>query len=137
MSAEQAGQGREHRNRQGETLFIDARNMGSMVDRTHKELTNEDIAEITRTYHAWRGESKDGNYEDVAGYCKSGTIEEIQKNDYVLTPGRYVGVEDEEDDGIPFEDKMTDLSKTLYKQMAEGKQLDKAIRENLKVLGYE
>ena len=137
MSAEQAGQGREHRNRQGETLFIDARNMGSMVDRTHKELTNEDIAEITRTYHDWRGESKDGNYEDVAGYCKSGTIEEIQKNDYVLTPGRYVGVEDEEDDGIPFEDKMTDLSKTLYKQMAEGKQLDKAIRENLKVLGYE
>jgi type I restriction enzyme M protein len=129
--------GRNHRNREGETLFIDARNMGTMVDRTHKELTTEDIAHIAQTYHAWRGEAKDGTYEDVAGYCKAASLEDIQKNDYVLTPGRYVGVAEEEDDGIPFEEKMTALSKTLFEQMEESVQLDKVICENLKVLGYE
>ena len=87
-----------YRNREGETLFIDARNMGEMVDRTHKELTTADIDEITRTYHAWRGEEKDGDYEDIAGYCKAASLEEIKANDYVLTPGRYVGVAEEEDD---------------------------------------
>lgn len=131
------GNGRDMRDRQGETLFIDARNMGAMVDRTHKELTTDDIAEITRTYHAWRGESKDGTYEDVAGYCKGATLDDIQKNDYVLTPGRYVGVAEEEDDGIPFEEKMTDLSQTLFAQMEEAEKLDAVIRENLKSLGYE
>ena len=128
---------RNHRNREGETLFIDARNMGTMVDRTHKELTKEDIAAISKTYHAWRGESKDGEYADEAGYSKSATLAEIQKNDYVLTPGRYVGVAEEEDDGIPFETKMTELTETLFAQMAESQNLDKAIRENLKTLGYE
>ncbi|MGQ1891179.1 class I SAM-dependent DNA methyltransferase [Thermophagus sp. OGC60D27] len=125
------------RNRQGETLFIDARNMGTMVDRTHKELTDDDIAEITKTYHAWRGEKKDGDYKDIAGFCKSATIEDIKKNDYVLTPGRYVGIAEEEDDGVPFEEKMTELSQTLFAQMNEAADLDKTIRENLKVLGYE
>lgn len=126
-----------YRNREGETLFIDARNMGTMVDRTHKELTTEDIAEITRTYHAWRGEEKDGDYEDVAGYCKAASLEDIKANDYVLTPGRYVGVAEEEDDGIPFEDKMKDLTTLLTEQMSQSEQLDKDIKENLKLLGYE
>lgn len=125
------------RDRQGETLFIDARNMGTMLDRTHKELTDDDIAEITKTYHAWRGEKKDGEYEDIAGYCKSATLEDIKKNDYVLTPGRYVGIVEEEDDGIPFEDKMTELSQTLFAQMDEASDLDQTICKNLKVLGYE
>lgn len=129
--------GQERRDRQGETLFIDARNMGTMVDRTHKELTEEDLALITKTYHAWRGESKDGDYEDVAGFCKSASLEDIQKNDFVLTPGRYVGVAEEEDDGIPFEEKMTELSNTLFAQMEKSEKLDAEIRKNLKVLGYD
>ena len=226
-----------YRNREGETLFIDARSMGTMVDRTHKELTDDDIAEITRTYHAWRSEpdrqleKKYGDYEDIAGYCKAASLEDIQKNDYVLTPGRYVGVAEEEDDlpapipgkffvyvikcanesyyigqtenlkkrweqhvkgqgadwtkkhppiyiphhevvdsreaavarekelkttsgrrwikeqiakgtarqagGIPFEDKMGSLTQLLKEQMSQSEQLDAAIQENLKLLGYE
>ncbi|WP_417738966.1 N-6 DNA methylase [Rosistilla oblonga] len=119
-----------------ETLFIDARNHGTMVDRTHKELTEADIAEIARTYHAWRGEAKDGDYVDKPGFCKSSTLAEIQANDHVLTPGRYVGAAAIEDDGIPFETKMTDLTTTLYQQMEEAKKLDKAIQKNLEALGY-
>jgi type I restriction enzyme M protein len=137
VSAEIAGEGREKRNREGETLFIDARNMGTMVDRVHKELTAEDLKQITKTYHAWRGESKDGTYADEAGYCKSSTLEDIVKNDYVLTPGRYVGVVEEEDDGISFEEKMTELSQTLFVQMEDAEKLDVEIRANLKLLGYE
>jgi type I restriction enzyme M protein len=110
--------------------------MGSMIDRTHKELTAEDIGEIARTYHAWRGEAKDGSYEDVPGFCKAATLEEIKGNDFVLTPGRYVGAAEIEDDGIPFEEKMGELSKTLYRQMAEAGALDEVIRGNLAVLGY-
>jgi len=125
-----------HRNRQGETLFIDARNLGTMIDRTHKELTSDDIAKIARTYHAWRGEAKDGSYEDVAGFCKAATLNEIKANDYVLTPGRYVGAADIEDDGVLFEEKMAELTQTLYRQMAESEKLDAVIRENLEVLGY-
>jgi len=124
------------RDRVGETLFIDARNHGTMVDRTHKELTEADIAEIARTYHSWRGEAKDGEYEDKPGFCKSSTLADIQANDYVLTPGRYVGAAAIEDDGIPFETKMNDLTATLYQQMEEAQKLDKAIRKNLEALGY-
>lgn len=124
------------RQRIGETLFIDARNHGTMVDRTHKELTEADIAEIAQTYHAWRGEPKDGEYEDRPGFCKSSTLEEIKANDYVLTPGRYVGAGAIEDDGIPFETKMTELTTTLYQQMEDAENLDKAIRKNLEALGY-
>ncbi|MBD3668549.1 MAG: type I restriction-modification system subunit M [Kangiella sp.] len=124
------------RNRQGETLFIDARNMGTMISRVHKELTTDDLAKIARTYHAWRGEKKDGKYKDEAGFCKSATLEEIAKNDYVLTPGRYVGAAEVEDDGIPFEVKMKELSQTLYQQMKEAEELDKTIRNNLEELGY-
>jgi type I restriction enzyme M protein len=131
------GEGEQYlRNRKGEVLFIDARNMGSMVDRTHKELTAEDIAEIARTYHAWRGEAKDGGYEDVPGFCKAATLAEIKGNDYVLTPGRYVGAAEIEDDGVPFEEKMAELTQTLYRQMDESEKLDAVIRENLEGLGY-
>jgi len=125
-----------HRGRQGETLFIDARSMGTMTDRTHKELTSDDIAKIARTYHSWRGEVKDGSYADVAGFCKAATLDEIKANDYVLTPGRYVGAADIEDDGVPFEEKMAELTQTLYRQMAESEKLDAVIRENLEALGY-
>ncbi|MCK5893643.1 MAG: type I restriction-modification system subunit M [Endozoicomonadaceae bacterium] len=131
----------ERRERKGETLFIDARQMGSMISRTHKELTSDDLAKIAGSYHAWRGEAQDGSgtlakYEDIAGYCKSATLADLKANDYVLTPGRYVGAAEIEDDGIPFEDKMTELSQTLYAQMKEAKTLDSAIRQNLEVLGY-
>jgi type I restriction enzyme M protein len=133
------------RNRQGETLFIDARKMGVLIDRVHRELTEEDINQITRTYHAWRGEPGDaqrGNhkeypYQDIPGFCKSASLAEIRANNYVLTPGRYVGIEDEEDDGIPFEEKMEQLTATLSEQMKASQELDDLIRENLKGLGYD
>ena len=130
-----------YRGRQGETLFIDARQMGSMASRIHKELSNDDLAKIAGTYHAWRGEAQDGSgelapYQDVAGYSKSASLDDIKANDYVLTPGRYVGAAEIADDGILFEDKMTDLSQTLYQQMKEAQNLDAAIKQNLKVLGY-
>ncbi|MDB4372726.1 type I restriction-modification system subunit M [Mariniblastus sp.] len=127
------------RTRTGETLFIDARNHGTMLDRTHKELTDEDIAEITDTYHRWRGEPAEAEseqYADRPGFCKSATLEDIKANDYVLTPGRYVGAAPLEDDGIPFETKMTELTTTLYQQMEEAEKLDSAIRKNLEALGY-
>lgn len=131
------GQGESnYRDRTGETLFIDARNMGSMIDRTHKELTTEDIATIARMYHAWRGEAKDGEYEDKPGFCKAATLADIQANDYVLTPGRYVGAAPLEDDGVPFEAKMAELTQTLYRQMAESEKLDRVIKQNLAGLGY-
>ncbi|CAG9000601.1 MAG: hypothetical protein CENE_02601 [Candidatus Celerinatantimonas neptuna] len=137
-----------YRNRQQQTLFIDAREMGSMIDRVHKELTVADIALIADTYHAWRsdadelkariarGESKVEAYADQAGFCKSATLDAIKANDYVLTPGRYVGAAAIEDDGIPFESKMRDLSQTLYRQMNQAEELDQAIRANLEALGY-
>ena len=127
---------RGFRDRQGETLFIDARKMGTLVDRVHRDLSDDDIAEISRTYHAWRGDEKDGVYEDKPGFCKSTTLEEIKSHDYVLTPGRYVGAAELEDDGIPFEEKMTELSATLYKQMREGTELNVVIRKNLEILGF-
>ena len=127
---------RTFRDRQGETLFIDARKMGTLLDRVHRELSEEEIGEIARTYHAWRGEEKDGHYEDKAGFCKSTLLEEIKSHDYVLTPGRYVGAAELEDDGIPFEEKMAELSTILYRQMREGAELDDIIRNNLEVLGY-
>lgn len=127
---------RGFRNRQGETLFIDARKMGSLIDRTHRELSSEEITEIGRTYHAWRGEKKDGDYEDKPGFCKSATLDDIKSHHYVLTPGRYVGAEAIVDDGIPFEEKMAELSDTLYEQMRESIELDAVIRKNLEVLGY-
>jgi len=127
---------RGFRARHGETLFIDARKMGHLIDRTHRELTEEDIAKIANTYHAWRGEKDGGEYEDVAAFCKSATLNEIEAHGHVLTPGRYVGAEEIEDDGVPFEEKMAELSAELYEQMAKAEELDAAIRQNLEVLGY-
>ena len=117
-------------------LFIDARKMGQMVDRTHRELTDEEIARIADTYHAWRGEKEAGEYKDVPGFCKSATLEEIRKHGYVLTPGRYVGAEAAEDDGEPFEEKMKRLVAQLREQQAEARRLDEAIWRNIKELGY-
>jgi len=125
------------RDRRGQTLFIDARKMGVLIDRVHRELTPEDIARITEIYHAWRGDSGAGKYEDVPGFCKSVTIEGISKNGYVLTPGRYVGAEAREDDGEPFEEKMQKLTVKLDEQFGESARLEAEIRANLKGLGYD
>ncbi len=124
------------RNRRGETLFIDARKMGTLIDRVHRDLTEEDIARISSTYHAWRGEKEAGEYADVPGFCKSASVEEIRKNGFVLTPGRYVGAEDVVDDGEPFEEKMGRLAAKLGEQFAESDRLEGEIAGNLKGLGY-
>jgi type I restriction enzyme M protein len=107
-----------------------------MADRTHKDLTDDDIARIATTYHAWRGEQDAGEYADIAGFCKSAPIEEVRKHSHVLTPGRYVGAEAVEDDGEPFEENMKRLIATLREQQAEAAKLDAVIAANLKELGY-
>lgn len=127
--------GRPLRDRRGETLFIDARSMGTMVDRTHREITAEDADRIAGVYHAWRGDGE-GDYEDVAGFCKAVPTAEIAAQGYVLTPGRYVGLAEQEDDGEPFEEKMERLVAELQAQFAEGARLEAQIRENLRRLGY-
>ena len=124
------------RDRRGSVLFIDARKLGRMVDRTHRELTDEDIARIAATYHAWRGEKDAGEYADVPGFCRSAPLDEVRKHDHVLTHGRYVGAEPQEDDGEPFDAKMKRLADTLRAQQAEAAKLDAAIAANLKELGY-
>ena len=153
---------RNRKNRQssgkhGEILFIDARKLGRMVDRTHRELTDADITRIADTYHAWRnhlpspsqgeshpppsplkgegrGEGAD-SYADIPGFCKSASLAEVRKHGYVLTPGRYVGAEAQEDDGEPFEDKMQRLVAQWRGQQAEATKLDVAIEANLQKLG--
>jgi type I restriction enzyme M protein len=129
------GRGKKMRNRQNETLFIDARKLGTLVDRVHRDLSDEDIAKIAETYHRWRGDGA-GKYEDVAGFCKSATTAEIAAHQFVLTPGRYVGAEEVEDDGEPFDEKLKRLVATLEEQFAEGARLEKEIRKNLRGLGY-
>jgi type I restriction enzyme M protein len=124
------------RDRRGQVLFIDARKLGRLVDRTHRELTDEDVARIAYTYHAWRGEREAAEYADVPGFCKSATLEAVRKHGHVLTPGRYVGAEAQEDDGEPFDEKMKRLTTTLREQQAEAAKLDAAIAANLKELGY-
>ncbi len=128
--------GGPYRDRTGEILFIDARKMGRMVDRTHRELTDDDISSIADTYHAWRGQDEAGQYADVAGFCKSATLDEVRKQDYMLTPGRYVGVEPKPDGGESFADKMTRLTAQWREQQAEAAQLDAAIESNLRSLGF-
>lgn len=125
------------RDRRGQTLFIDARKMGTMIDRVHRELTDDDICKIADTYHAWRGD-KDckAKYEDVPGFCKSTTLDDIRHHSYILTPGRYVGAAEVEDDGEPFEEKMSRLTAELKKQMEEGAKLDKLIWANMGDIGY-
>jgi len=124
------------RDRRGETLFIDARKLGSMVDRVHRELSDDDLVKIAGTYHAWRGDKDAGDYADVAGFCKVARLDEIRKHGHVLTPGRFVGAEVAEDDGEAFEDKMRRLAATLREQGTEAARLDAAITANLKELGY-
>lgn len=134
--------GRGMRDRRGEILFIDARKLGVMADRTHRELTDADIARIADTYHAWRGEAvgpesmlADG-YRDIPGFCKSVGLDEVRKHGHVLNPGRYVGAEAVEDDGEPFEEKMSRLVSKLREQQAESARLDAEITRILKELGY-
>jgi type I restriction-modification system DNA methylase subunit len=124
------------RDRRGHVLFIDARKLGRLVDRTHRELTDEEVARIARTYHAWRGEQDAGPYQDIPGFCTSAALKEIRQHGHVLTPGRYVGAEAQEDDGEPFDEKMKRLTATLREQMAEARKLDAAIEVNLKGLGH-
>ncbi len=147
------------RDRRKQTLFIDARKMGTLIDRVHRELTDADLAKIVGTYHAWRGDSdftrsrgehgedkskseplrasaSPREYLDVPGFCKSATTDEIAAHGHVLTPGRYVGAEEVEDDGEPFDEKMPRLVAELSVQFGESAKLEKAIRTNLKGIGY-
>ena len=124
------------RDRRGRVLFIDARKLGTMLDRVHRELAAEDIQNIAGTYHSWRGDANSGKYEDVAGSCRDAPLDEIRTHGHVLTPGRYVGAEEAEDDGEPFERKMKRLTAILQEQFAESARLERAIRQNLKGLGY-
>ncbi len=125
------------RDRRGKILFIDARKLGAMADRTHKEFTDVDIARISGAYHAWRGD-KDSKrkYKDELGFCKSVDLAEIGKHGHILTPGRYVGAEAVEDDGEPFDGKMKRLVATLREQQVQAVKLDAAIGVNLKALGF-
>jgi type I restriction enzyme M protein len=125
------------RDRRGQTLFIDARAMGSLIDRTHRVLTDDDIGRIAGTYHAWKGDAPDAAYDDVAGFCKAAQLPEIRGHGYVLTPGRYVGAAEVEDDGEPFAEKMARLTAELRAQMDAAAELDAQIWANLEGLGYE
>ena len=122
-----------NKKQKGKTLFIDCRNLGTMVTRKLRELSEEDIGKIASTYHNYKN---DENYEDIAGFCKVATTDEIKENNFVLTPGRYVGTEEIEDDGIPFEEKMADLTSKLAEQMQEGARLDEEIKKVLGAIGY-
>lgn len=123
------------RDRSNEILFIDARKLGTMINRRNKELSDADIQKITSTYHNWR--NLKGQYDDIAGFCKAADIQEVINNNYVLMPGRYVGSEEEEDDGILFGDKIAGLTTKLAEQLSMGHSLEVEIRENLKSIGYE
>jgi type I restriction enzyme M protein len=138
--------GNKNRDRKGEVLFIDASEMGEMINRRNRKLTDDDIMKIANTYHEWKklpsphtplpkGEGKQG-YQDIQGFCKSATLAEIEKHKYVLTPGRYVGIPDEEDDGIPFEVKRDELMIELGSELAEAEILDQEIREQLAKVGF-
>ena len=134
----------KRRNRKGETLFIDARKLGTMIDRVHRELTAEEIQRLADTYHAWRGDlqicnpkSRISDYKDIPGFCRSATKAEIAEHGYVLTPGRYVGAEEVEDDDEPFEEKMQRLTRELAGQFAESTRLEVSIRQSLAGLGLD
>jgi type I restriction enzyme M protein len=130
------GNGR-FRDRRGETLFIDARKLGTMIDRTHRDFTDEDVARIAGTYHAWRGDPKAGKYEDVPGFCFCAQKEDVEKHGFVLTPGRFVGAEEEEGEDEPVAHKLAQLTTRLEGQFAEGAKLEAAIRSKLKGLVHE
>jgi type I restriction enzyme M protein len=128
--------GGRFRDRRGEVLFVDARSLGRMVDRTHRELTDDELARIAGAYRAWRGEPGAGEYADVPGFCRSTALEEIRQHGHVLTPGRYVGREAVQDDGEPFAERMTRLAGEWRAQQAEAARLDAQIEANLKALGF-
>ena len=123
------------KDRTGKTLFIDARNMGEMIDRRHRVLTDKEINKIASTYHAYRGEN--GEYKNIPGFCKEAILEDIKENDYILTPGRYVGFEEVEEDFEVFEEKMKKLTKELSESFEESKKLEEEIRKNLKSIEFE
>jgi type I restriction enzyme M protein len=127
--------GNKKRNRAGEVLFIDASEMGYMLNRRNRTFADEDIAKIAGTYQQWK--RKEGDYQDIKGFCKSATLTDIEKHNFVLTPGRYVGIPDEEDDGVPFEEKMAELTQELGEQMQEGQQLDEEIKRQLAKVGFK
>ena len=124
------------RDRRSTVLFIECRNMGQLVDRTHRELTDDEIQRISQTYHAWRGEQGAGDYHDIPGFCKSVSIDEIRENGHVLTPARYVGAQPQEDDKEPFDDKMQRLVAQMRSLQSHSAKLDASIERNLKELGY-
>jgi type I restriction enzyme M protein len=126
----------KRRDRRGQTLFIDARKLGSLIDRVHRELTDADLLKIVSSYHAWRGDQDAGSYKDAPGFCKSATTTEIAAHGHVLTPGRYVGAEEFEDDGEPFEEKMVRLVAELNGQFTESAKLEEVIVVMLRGLGY-
>ena len=128
--------GGSFRDRRGEILFIDARRLGAMVDRTHRELNGDDIARIATTYQAWRSADSAGDYCDIPGYCRSAPLDEVRKYGHVLTPGRYVGAEAQVDDGEPFDVKMRRLVAQLREQQKKGAELDAAIAANLDALRF-
>ncbi|HPT29897.1 MAG TPA: class I SAM-dependent DNA methyltransferase [bacterium] len=132
ISRKRTGNG--DRKRTGEILFIDASEVGHMSDKTHREFSEDDMARVAGTYHEWR--KQNGKYEDIKGFCKSAGIDEITKHNFVLTPGRYVGNQDEIDDGIPFFDKITGLTAKLAEQIAEEKKLNEEIKKQLKNIGF-
>lgn len=123
------------RERRKQTLFIDARKLGHLVDRVHRELTYDEITRIAQTYHSWRGEKDIGKYGDISGFCKNATTEEIAGHGYLLTPGRYVGTDAQENDGEPFEEKIGHLVTQLEMQFSEEVKLQRTIQENLKRIG--
>jgi type I restriction enzyme M protein len=125
------GGARAWRDRRGEVLFIDARHLGVMVDRTHRELTNDDIARIAGTYHAWRGERHAGEYVDVPGFCASVLTAQIAEHQHILTPGRYVGAEEMEEDGEPLGEKIARLTGELYEALEESDRLQVRVRTAL------
>ena len=124
------------RDRHGQILFVDARKMGHLVDRRHRELSSDEIAKIAKTYHAWRGKAKAGRYEDVLGFCKTVALKEVESHGFILTPGRYVGTEETDDDDEPFPQKMDHLVGQLREQLSEADHLTQVITRALKEIGY-
>ena len=126
---------RERATRKSEILFIDASDMGHMVTRVHREFSDDELAEITKTYHNWRKNTD--KYEDIKGFCKSANLEEVEKHSFILTPGRYVGIKESEDDGIPFEEKMAKLTSTLAEQFAKEEEMNAEIKKQLAKIGFK
>ncbi len=147
LTPSSSGRGGEggFRDRSGEVLFIDARNTGYMKDRVLRDFKPEDIRNIANTYQAWKNASPlpegegqaGGGYKDIPGFCKSAVLDEIKQHDYVLTPGRYVGAAEEEDDGEPFAEKMARLTAQLKEQFEKSDKLVGGIKNNLARLGFD